>query len=336
MTLINYNAYHKARDDFYMSQLMKTYGVISGQLKSILLWLDASSVDSEKLIQAKLKEIDWLRAVPFILMHLACFLVFYVGFSYFAFLTAVAFYFIRMFAITGFYHRYFSHRAFRTSRSMQFVFALMGATAVQRGPLWWASHHRIHHATADKENDQHSPRTHGFLWSHTGWFLSKRNFVTHTERVSDFEKFPELKFLDRFDVLVPVLMTVIIYFTGEWLSVSNPQLDTNGLQMLVWMFFISTVFLYHGTFTINSLAHQFGRKVFKSKDDSRNNFWLALITMGEGWHNNHHFYPGSARQGFMWWEIDMTYYGLLLLEKTGLIWDLKKVPAFVYEKRNVL
>jgi len=306
----------------------------SGHLKkSIQSWFDTYSV---KPVTDNDKRIDWIRAAPFIAMHLACVLVFIVGWSPIAVTVAVLLYAMRMFAITGFYHRYFSHRAFKTSRFMQFVFAALGATAVQRGALWWAAHHRIHHVTSDKENDQHSPKKHGLFWSHLGWFLSRGNFSTELDRVSDFSKYAELRFLDRYDVLVPVIFAAVIYLFGLLLELYFPQLQTNGMQMLVWGFFVSTVFLYHGTFTINSLAHTLGKKVFPSNDDSRNNFLLALITMGEGWHNNHHYYPGSARQGFMWWEIDMTYYGLLLMKKMGLIWDLRDVPQRVYEKRRSL
>lgn len=314
-----------------MSTLMLKSRYIGLWLKSIVLWFDSYSITDA--VDASNKSIDWLRVAPFVLMHLACFAVFFVGWSYTAVILAFALYFIRMFAITAFYHRYFSHRAFKTSRLLQFIFAALASSAGQRGPLWWASHHRQHHASADQDSDQHSPSKHGLLWSHMGWFLAKNNFSTRQDRIKDFVKYPELIFLDRFDIIMPLILAVIIYLTGVLLESYMPSLGTNGMQLLVWGFFVSTVMLYHGTFTINSLAHTIGRQVFPSKDDSRNNLFLAIITMGEGWHNNHHYYPGSARQGFMWWEIDMTFYGLLLLEKTGLIWDLRKVPAHVYKKR---
>ena len=303
-------------------------------LQSFILWFDSYQNDYPTNHAEPSKSIDLTRVVPFVAMHLACLLVFVVGWSPVAFLVAVLLYVVRMFAITAFYHRYFSHKSFKTSRFMQFIFALIGATAVQRGALWWAAHHRIHHATADKESDQHSPKRHGFLWSHMFWFLSKDNFATRHSSIRDFSKFPELRFLDRFDILVPVIFAMSIYFVGYLLEVYAPQLETNGFQLLVWGFFISTVLLYHGTFTINSLAHLVGRQVFPSKDDSRNNLWLALLTMGEGWHNNHHYYPGSARQGFLWWEIDLTYYALKLMSMLGLIWDLRPVPKRVLQKRK--
>jgi stearoyl-CoA desaturase (delta-9 desaturase) len=232
-----------------------------------------------------------------------------------------------MFAITGFYHRYFSHKAFKTSRPMQFLFGLIGATSVQRGPLWWAAHHRNHHRHSDTELDVHSPVRHGFLWSHMGWFLTRAGFRTDRSRIKDLLRFPELRLLDRFDILVPVALAAALFLLGNWLESNHPGLGTSGPQLLVWGFFVSTVVLFHATVTINSLAHRFGSRRYETSDDSRNNWWLALITFGEGWHNNHHHFPGSARQGFRWWEIDLTYYVLRLLSLFGLVWDLKPVPA---------
>jgi stearoyl-CoA desaturase (Delta-9 desaturase) len=236
-------------------------------------------------------------------------------------------YVVRMFAVTGFYHRYFSHRAFKTSRFGQFVFAVLAASAVQRGPIWWAAHHRHHHAYSDQPEDVHSPRQRGFIWSHAGWFLSKRHFAPDLSRVRDLLHYPELRLIDRYDVLVPIALAATLWLMGRALEIWAPQLETSGWQLLVWGFFVSTVVCYHATYTINSLCHRFGRRRFATSDDSRNNFWLALLTFGEGWHNNHHHYPASARQGFYWWEIDLTYYGLKLLEALGIIWDLKPVPA---------
>ncbi len=276
--------------------------------------------------------IDWLRALPFIAMHLACLAVWWVGVSPIAVGVAVALYALRMFAITGFYHRYFSHRTFQTSRTVQFIFAAIGAASAQRGPLWWAAHHRSHHRHADTPADLHSPGQHGFWRSHAGWFLTPQAFATDLGRIPDLAKFPELRWLDRFDTLMPVLLAVALFFIGQALHRHAPGLGTNGWQMLVWGFFISTTVLFHATVTINSLAHRFGSRRFETRDDSRNNPWLALITFGEGWHNNHHFFPGSARQGFRWWEMDITYYGLRLLAALGLVRELKLVPAWVMDK----
>jgi stearoyl-CoA desaturase (delta-9 desaturase) len=273
--------------------------------------------------------IDWMRVVPFIGVHLACLGVIWTGWSPVALAVAVGLYFLRMFAITGFYHRYFSHRSFRASRPAQFVFALLGASAAQRGPIWWAAHHRAHHAHPDEPADIHSPVQHGFWWSHMGWFLSRHHYDADPRRVRDLLRFPELKWLDDNDFVVPVALALLLFLAGAALERWAPGLGTDAWQMLVWGFFVSTVALYHGTYTINSLAHRFGRRRFDTGDESRNSFWLALITLGEGWHNNHHHYPVSARQGFYWWEVDLTYYGLKLLAALGLVRDLKPVPDSV-------
>ncbi|WP_334132641.1 acyl-CoA desaturase [Silanimonas lenta] len=291
---------------------------------AVVRWFDTAADDP--LDAAEAARIDWLRVLPFIGLHLACLGVLWVGVSPFAVGVAIALYVVRMFAITGFYHRYFSHKAFRTSRPVQFLFGVLGASSVQRGPLWWAAHHRQHHRASDTEADPHSPRHKGFWYSHMGWFLTRGAFRTNLEAVKDLAKFPELRLLDRFDILVPVLLACGLFLLGEWLETAAPGLGTNGPQLLVWGFFISTVVLFHVTVTINSFAHRFGRRRFPTRDDSRNNWFLALLTFGEGWHNNHHHYPGSARQGFRWWEYDFTYYGLKLMSWCRLVWDLKPVP----------
>ncbi len=292
-------------------------------------WFDSAAVSTVDAAAAD--RVDWLRVLPFVLLHLGCLAVIWVGVSPIAVTVAALLYAVRMFAITGFYHRYFSHRAFRTSRAMQFVFALVGAASVQRGPLWWAAHHRHHHRHSDTPHDPHSPR-HGFWRSHMGWFLTRGAFATDLSRVPDLARYPELRWLDRFDVAVPLALAAGLFGLGALLQAVWPDLGTSGPQLLVWGFFVSTVVLFHATVTINSLAHRFGSRRFPTRDDSRNNLWLALLTFGEGWHNNHHFYSSSARQGFRWWEIDLTWYGLRLLAALGLVRDLKPVPAWVLDK----
>ena len=303
----------------------------SGRMRTTLArWFDTNAESAES--NAHSDRIDWLRAVPFLAMHLACLGVFWVGVSPIAIAVAVVLYAVRMFAITGFYHRYFSHRTFRTSRAVQFLFALIGASCVQRGPLWWAAHHRNHHRHADTALDVHSPVVHGFWRSHVGWFLTRGGFRTDLERVRDLARYPELRWLDRYDIVVPIVLAVALFLIGGWLETAAPALGTNAWQMLVWGFFVSTITLFHATVTINSLAHRFGKRRFDTRDDSRNNLWLALLTFGEGWHNNHHFFPGSARQGFRWWEIDLTYYMLRVMALFRLVHDLKPVPAWVAAK----
>jgi stearoyl-CoA desaturase (Delta-9 desaturase) len=300
-------------------------------LLALLRWFDTSSGKLEP--DARPDRIDWLRVMPFIGLHLACLGVIWVGTSWFAVVVAAAMYALRMFAITGFYHRYFSHKAFATSRPVQFLFAALGAASVQRGPLWWAAHHRHHHRHADTDFDIHSPR-HGFWRSHMGWFLTPRSFGTDHAAIKDLARFPELRLLDRFDILVPALLALAMFALGAWLERAYPSLGTSGPQLLVWGFFISTVVLFHATVTINSLAHRWGSRRFATNDDSRNNWLLALLTFGEGWHNNHHHFPGSARQGFKWWEVDMTYYALRVMAWLGLVWDLKAMPVSMRTARR--
>lgn len=301
------------------------------RFRSLRLWFDTSATPVRD-DDPRAERIDWLRALPFVALHLGCLGVLWVGISPIAVIVATILYAIRMFALTAFYHRYFAHRTFHASRPVQFVFALLGASSVQRGPLWWAAHHRNHHRNADTALDPHAPSVHGFLWSHMGWFLTPRAFRTDLARVPDLAKFPELRWLDRFDIAVPVVLAAVLFGVGTLLAHVAPALHTSGAQMLVWGFFISTVVLFHASVTINSLAHRFGSRRFATHDDSRNNPWLALLTFGEGWHNNHHFFPGSARQGFRWWEVDLTWYGLKMMGVLGLVHDLKPVPAWVYEK----
>lgn len=281
------------------------------------------------------QKVEWFRVMPFFAMHLACLLVLWVGISPVAFGAGVLLYFVRVFGLTAFYHRYFSHRSFKTSRAFQFIGALLGSSAGQRGPIWWAAHHRDHHRMSDHEGDVHSPHLHGFLWSHMLWFMTRENYATKGRAVKDLLRYPELRFLDRYDFLAPTLLAVGMFGLGELLNYALPSLRTNGWQMLIWGFLISTIMLYHVTFAINSLAHTVGSRRYATQDDSRNNWLLALFTFGEGWHNNHHHYPASAKQGFYWWEVDVTYYLLVLLSWFGLVWELKGVPEPVLVKRLV-
>lgn len=297
--------------------------MLKAHFSKLMCWFDSSNI---KASENSSEAIDWVRVIPFILMHFACLLIFFYGCSPVALWVALFSYLIRMFAITAFYHRYFSHKAFKTSRGCQFLFALLGATATQRGAIWWAAHHRQHHLYSDRDKDIHSPR-HGFLWSHMGWFLCLKNFTTCERYVRDLIKFPELRWLDRFDILIPILYGISMWGLGKWLSISYPELHTSGGQMIVWGYFISTIALMHCTLCVNSLAHVIGSKRYITDDDSRNNGLIAFLTLGEGWHNNHHHYPVSARQGFFWWEIDVSYYLLTLMAYLGLVWDLQPIPV---------
>jgi stearoyl-CoA desaturase (delta-9 desaturase) len=191
--------------------------------------------------------------------------------------------------------------------------------SVQKGPLWWAANHRQHHKYADQPEDPHSPRHDGLLWAHMGWIVSTKFNKTKLDQVRDLARYPELLWLNKYHLVPVILYAVVLQQTLGW-------------EGFVWGFLVSTVLLWHGTFTINSLTHIFGTRRFTNDDDSLNSLPLALITMGEGWHNNHHYYQSSANQGFYWWELDASYYILCALSRIGLVSDLRKPPQWVLDK----
>jgi stearoyl-CoA desaturase (delta-9 desaturase) len=269
--------------------------------------------------------IDWVKAIPYALIHVACLGVIWVGWSWPALAMALFFYALRVFALTGFYHRYFAHRSFKVGRITQFVFGWIGCTAIQKSPLWWAAHHRHHHAHSDDEHDLHSPKQSGFWYAHMGWFLTPKCGPTNYRLIPDFAKFPEMRWLDRFELIPPLVLIGLLYLTGFVFAYQWPELGCTGAQMVIW-FFISTVAVYQVTYLVNTATHMFGTRRYVTKDDSRNSLIIALLTFGEGWHNNHHYYPNSTRQGFFWWEIDITYYGLCFLQMFGLVWEVRPVP----------
>ncbi|MEO5713900.1 MAG: acyl-CoA desaturase [Luteolibacter sp.] len=314
----------------------KPHGLLGTAFLTFAQWLDSDYRREDLPDPATLPErVDWQRTLPFIFLHLGCLAVFWVGVSWPSVAAAAFLYLIRMFAITGFYHRYFSHKTFKTSRFVQFLFAAIGNSSMQRGPLWWAATHRHHHKHSDHEEDIHSPVVSGFGWSHIGWLTSMKNFPTAYKNIPDLAKYPELVFLNRYDQTVPFAYGFLMLGIGWALESFFPQTGVTLGQFFIWTFFISTTVLLHGTLFINSLAHVWGKRRYETDDDSRNSWLLTLITLGEGWHNNHHRYPHSVRQGFRWWELDLTYYGLKLLSWTGLIWDLRPVPKAVLEEGMV-
>lgn len=263
-------------------------------------------------------DIIYPLTVPFILVHLAVFGVFWTGISWTSFGVAVALYVIRMWAITAGFHRYFSHRTYKTSRVMQFLMAFLAQSSAQRGAIWWAAVHRHHHLHSDTEEDVHSPVHDGFWMSHVGWIFRPRSSNADYSSVKDLTRYPELVFLDRFHLIPAILLAVSLFLWGGW-------------EMLVVGFFWSTVATYHGTFFINSLAHVVGSQRYVTGDRSRNNWWLAIITLGEGWHNNHHHYQSATAQGWRWYEIDISYYIVKAMSWTGLVWDLRDPPAEVVD-----
>jgi stearoyl-CoA desaturase (delta-9 desaturase) len=265
------------------------------------------------------ERISWF---VFWLIHLLTITAIWTGFSTRAVIIAFVLYWVRMFAITAGYHRYFSHRSFKTSRFMQFLFALVGTTCVQKGPLWWASTHRRHHRYSDTVEDVHSPLHRGFWYSHVGWVTTGDHIDTQMKWIKDFARYPELVWLGKYHFVPPVALAFLCYLIAGWSGV---------IVGFGW----SLVLVWHWTFTVNSLAHVFGKRRFATTDTSRNNWLIAFFTMGEGWHNNHHHYQNSVNQGFYWWEFDFSYYILRAMAAVGLVWDLKRPPAHVLEKNRI-
>jgi stearoyl-CoA desaturase (Delta-9 desaturase) len=268
-------------------------------------------------------DIVYPSSIPFVLLHLSCIAAIWTGITVQAVLICIVLYWLRIFAIGSGYHRYFSHRAYATSRWYQFVLAVLCQTTAQKSVLWWAAKHRHHHLHSDTEADIHSPRHTGFMYSHVGWIFAGRHDHVDFVKVADFARYPELMWLHRLEVWPAVALGVLCYLVGGWSG-------------LVVGFCWSTVLVYHATFCINSLAHVHGRKRYVTGDDSRNNWLLAIFTMGEGWHNNHHACQSSVRQGFKWWEFDPTFYLLKALSWTGLVWDLKLPPETVVRNEHRL
>jgi stearoyl-CoA desaturase (delta-9 desaturase) len=268
-------------------------------------------------------DIVYPSALPFVLIHLGCVAAIWSGVTWQAITICAALYVLRMFAIGAGYHRYFSHRSYSTSRVFQFILAFLAQSNAQKSVLWWAAKHRHHHLHSDTSQDVHSPGHKGFFYSHLGWIFDRRHDKADLVKVADFAKFPELMWLHKFEVLPAVVVAVLCFLAAGWSG-------------LVVGFLWSTVLLYHATFCINSLAHVHGRKRYVTGDESRNNWILAIFTMGEGWHNNHHAYQSSVRQGFRWWELDTTYYILRALSWLGIVWDLKTPPEQVMRNEQRL
>ncbi len=258
----------------------------------------------------------------FVAMHAAVLLVFFIPFSWKLLALAIGSYGLRMWAVTAGYHRYFAHRSYKTSRTWQLVLAVLGATAMQNGPIWWASVHRRHHKDSDGPGDPHSPLRRGFWYAHLGWVFDRSVPKPHDEsNVRDLMRYPELRWVDRHEWVPLVGYAVACFAIG-------------AVPGLVWGFVVSTVAVFHATMLINSLAHLWGSRRYATPDGSRNNPLLAALTFGEGWHNNHHFCMSSARQGFFWWEIDLSYYTLKLLSWLGVVWDVREPPASVTSRRH--
>ena len=260
----------------------------------------------------------WVRAMPFVLSHFAVLGAIWSGVTWQALVLCLCLWVGRILAITAGYHRYFSHRSFKTGRVMQFLLAFFAQTSSQKGVLWWAAHHRVHHKLSDQPGDVHSPVQNTFWYAHVEWLFDGTS-ATRWDKIRDFAKYPELRWLNKYWAVPPVLLAVACTLVAGW-----PGLFIG--------FFLSTVLTWHTTFLINSATHVWGKKRFDTPDESRNNFFTALLTLGEGWHNNHHYYQSSCRNGFYWWEIDITYYFIKLLDWVGLVWDVREPPRHILEE----
>jgi len=276
------------------------------------------------------------QEIAFAIVHLLPLAAIWTGATLFDWAMCIFLYVFRMFWVTGGYHRYFAHKSYKTSRWFQFVIAFMAQTSAQKGALWWAAHHRHHHRHSDTPKDPHSMKLYGFWYSHVGWIIGPDYKETDYKTIGDYAKYPELVWLNKHYLVPPVTLAIVVTALGAWVNGGSPLLmfTHHGLSTLFIGFFLSTVILYHGTFSINSIMHKFGKQRYESDDESKNSLWLALLTLGEGWHNNHHYYEVAARQGFFWWEIDLTFYGLKMLSWLGLIKDLRGVPAHIKYSKN--
>jgi stearoyl-CoA desaturase (Delta-9 desaturase) len=273
----------------------------------------------------------------FLLVHLLPLFALYTGATIFDWLLCAALYFLRMFFVTAGYHRYFAHRTFKTSRVFQFILAFFAQTSAQKGVLWWSANHRIHHKYSDTDKDPHSMKRFGFWFSHIGWIMVPDYEPTRFELVKDLKKYPELVWLNQYYLVPPILLGAFTMALGGLVNGGSiNSMFTYGWSTLWIGFFLSTVILYHGTFSINSLMHRFGKQRYKTDDESKNSLWLALLSLGEGWHNNHHYYQRATRQGFFWWEIDITYYILKVLSWFNIVWDIHGVPEHVKYAREKL
>lgn len=282
------------------------------------------------------QDVNWRSVFEIIIFHIGALSIFFVGYSFIAVMLFLAIDFVLTFSVTGMLHRYFSHHSFKMTRKTQLVFALLSLCTLQRGPLWWVSNHHKHHLFTDKEGDPHTPRK-GFIYSYIGWLISLNNAGTNAKYVKRLAKYPELIWCDRLEWLAAPVLIVLAYLLGDTLKYYIPTLGTSGMQMIVWLVCLPTVLVLHGSCMVNTFSHTYGYRRFDTDDDSKNMLLLALISFGEGLHNNHHRYSHSCRLGVAWWEVDISYYTLKILEKMGVIWDLKCFPKYILEEgKNTL
>lgn len=260
------------------------------------------------------------------IFHSCAFLVFFVGVSPIAFAAFLFFFVVRTFGVAAGYHRYFSHRSFETSRWFQFVLAFLGASSGQKGPLSWATSHRIHHRYSDTPKDPHTPKR-GFLYGYIGWLLPSDALHTDKKLTADFDPYPEIAWINTYYNIAPVSLALFCAGLGTYLKLHHPELQTSGLQLFTWGFVMSGILCLHGTLLINTLGHMSPEKSPRTNDHSRNVAFLLPVTLGECWHHNHHSSPTSANCGFKWWQVDFIYLGIVILGKLGIVYNIHNFAA---------
>ncbi len=258
--------------------------------------------------------VNWGPMIAILLIHLGALLAFVPAFfTVKALVTAFVLQGLCGMGVTVGFHRLLTHRSFKTPKPVEYLLSWFGSLSWQGGPIRWTATHRLHHQHSDDENDPHSPR-HGFFWSHALWCF------TFDPKFDPYDKFSQYardlardrghRFIERTTPLSQCVLAVLLYAWGGW-------------PCVVWGILVRLVYVYHATWFVNSASHIWGYRSFETTDDSRNLWWVALMSFGEGWHNNHHAYPRSARHGFKRWEIDITWLAIRMLKFVGLAHDLR-------------
>lgn len=248
---------------------------------------------------------------PMIAVHVGAIGVLFVAGTWADWITLAVVAYLRGLISTIGYHRFFAHRSFKTSRVAQFFLASACCANLQQGPMWWAAYHRHHHRYSDEPGDVHSPHHGGFWWAYCGWLFIP--LQPQWEQVRDLRRFPELVLLERFWQIPGILLAVTFWLIGGW-------------SLLCIGFCLSAVLSFQLTFVVNTLGHLIGSRRYPTPDHSTNSFLLALMSLGDGWHNNHHHYPHTAQAGFFWWEVDGAFRVIRVFERLGIIWDVRRVP----------
>ncbi len=259
------------------------------------------------------QKMNWTTTIVLVLFHIGAVAALFM-FSWKAFLVSAALYWMAVgWGISLGYHRLHTHRSYKTPLIVEYFFALCGALTLEGGPIFWVATHRIHHQNSDHDGDPHSPRE-GTYWAHMGWIMTGKAMHHDTSILKRYV--PDLS-KDKFHVALT---------TWHWVPqvvVGLILLAIGGWPYVLWGVFFRTVFGLHCTWAVNSATHLWGSRRFATRDDSTNNWWVAMFTWGEGWHNNHHAHPVSARHGLAWYEIDINYMGIKALEFLGLARDVK-------------